>query len=40
MLLCVIDTMEVREVATANITGAFLHTGYDKAVLLIVSHNT
>ena len=30
MLLCIIDAMEGREVATAKIPGTFLHTNYDK----------
>ena len=30
MLSCLIDAMEGREVATADITGAFLQTDYDK----------
>ena len=30
MLSCMIYAMEGQEVATANIPGAFLHTGYDK----------
>ena len=30
MLLCIIDTMEGREVATADIPWAFLQTDYDK----------
>ena len=30
MLLCIIDTMEDREVATADIPGAFLKNDYDK----------
>ena len=30
MLSCVIDAMESREVATADIPGAFLQTDYDK----------
>ena len=30
MLLCMIDAMEGREVATADIPGAFLQTNYDK----------
>ena len=30
MLLCMIDTMEGREVATANIQGALLKTNYNK----------
>ena len=30
ILLCMIDAMEDREVATADIPGAFLQTVYDK----------
>ena len=30
MLLCMIDAMEGREVATSDIPGAFLQTYYDK----------
>ena len=30
MLSCIIDAMEVREVATADIPGSFLQTNYDK----------
>ena len=30
MLSCMIDAMESREVATADIPGAFLQTDYDK----------
>ena len=30
MLLCMIDAIEGREVATADIPGALLHTDYDK----------
>ena len=30
MLLCMIDAMEGREVATADIPGTFLQTDYDK----------
>ena len=30
MLSCMIDSMEVQEVATANIPGAFLQTDYNK----------
>ena len=30
MLSCMIDAMEVREVATTDIPGAFLQTNYDK----------
>ena len=30
MLLCMIDTMEGREVVTADIPGAFLQTDYEK----------
>ena len=30
MILCMIDAMEGREVATAKIPGAFLQTDYDK----------
>ena len=35
MLSCIIDAMEVREVATSDIPGAFLHTNYDKWDILI-----
>ena len=35
MLLCMIDTMEVQEVATADIPGAFLQTDYDKGYIHI-----
>ena len=30
MISCIIDAMEVREVATANIPGSFLYTEYNK----------
>ena len=30
MLSCIIDTIEVQDIATAEITGAFLQTGYEK----------
>ena len=35
MLLCMIDTMEGREVATADIPGAFLQTNYYKGDIQI-----
>ena len=35
MLSCMIDAMEGREVATADIPGAFLHTDYDKGYIHI-----
>ena len=35
MLFCMIDAMEGREVATADIPGAFLQTNYDKGNIQI-----
>ena len=35
MLLCIIDAMEGREVATADIPGDFLQTDYDKGYIHI-----
>ena len=35
MLSCIIDTMEVQEVATSNIQGAFLKTNYGKGYIHI-----
>ena len=37
MISCIIDGMEVQEVATANIPGAFLQTDYDKGDINIKS---
>ena len=30
VIICMIESVEDQEVATANITGSFLHTDYDK----------
>ena len=35
MLLCMIDAMEGREVATADILGAFMQTNYNKGYINI-----
>ena len=35
MLACMIDTMEVRDIETADITAAFLQTDYDKVYINI-----
>ena len=40
MLSCMIDSMEVREVATADIPGAFLQTYYEKGDIQIKLEGT